>query len=112
MLNPRLKTGWAAVLLYVCLAVVAVTATVQAAHICGLKDSAVSVSAQDDGGSSATGTFCTMCMIAHSITAALIIVFLFTPLMRRAPARVVSHLRYIPAANSFRLYVRPPPVWL
>jgi hypothetical protein len=112
MRSPYLKTGWGAFLLYACLAVVLVAATVQATHICGLKGAAISASAQDEGGSSPSGTFCTLCMIAHSITAALVIVFLFFPLLRRAPVRFVSQPSYIPFAASFKLCVRPPPAWL
>ena len=112
MRSPYLKTGWGAFLLYACLAVVLVAATVQAAHICGLKNAAISASAQDEGNSSPSGTYCTMCMIAHSITAALIIVFLFTPLFRRAPARSAFQVNYIPFATFFKLCVRPPPAWL
>jgi hypothetical protein len=111
MRSPHLKTGWSAFLLYAAMAILLVTATVQAAHICGLKVTETSVSAQDEGGSSPAGALCTMCLLAHSVAAVLMAVMAFSPLLRRAPVRFIQPVRFIPVATSFHLYVRPPPAW-
>ncbi len=110
--STRLKTGWAAWLLYAFAAVLLVSATVQAAHFCGLTSPQTSASAQDDGGSSPTSPVCTVCLLAHSVAALLIAMVAFSLLLHRAPHRFVPQSCFIPVLTSFELYVRPPPAWL
>ena len=111
MRSPRLKTGWAALLLYACVAILLVAGTVEAAHICGLQASETYASAQNESASSPAGPFCLMCLLIHSVVAVLVSMMAFSPLVRRAPGRLSLQVRFIPEFTSFQLYVRPPPAW-
>jgi len=91
-----------------CTIVLAAATTFQAAHSCGF-------STGDESGivefhSSSSGSpLCLTCLMAQSLAAGLIFV-VFSPVWRRRavpqlrPAQLVSFL------DSFRLFVRPPPV--
>jgi hypothetical protein len=111
MRSSCIKTGWAALLLYGCIAILAVTATVQAAHICGLQTSETYVSAQSEGATSPASPFCAMCLLIHSVTALLVLMVSWSPLVKRTYNRSTLQLRFTPVLTSFQLYVRPPPAW-
>ena len=111
MRSPRLKSGWAAWLLYLCVAVLLLATTVESAHICGLGVGQSYASTQNDSASSPAGSFCAMCLLVHSVAAALVWVAAFSPLFRRSAGRFLLRLRFVPVLTSFQLYVRPPPAW-
>jgi hypothetical protein len=111
MRSARLKTGWAAVLIYACVAILLVAGTVEAAHICGLQTAEIHASAQQESASSPSGPFCLMCLIIHSVVAILVSLMAFSLLMRRAPGRCTNQVQFIPLFVSFQLNVRPPPAF-
>jgi hypothetical protein len=105
------KTGWPALLVYLCVAILLLVGVVQAAHICGLQASQTNISAQNESGSSPASQLCAMCLLIHSVAAVLLLMVVGSPLPRRKIARAVLQVRSIPVLTFFQLYVRPPPVW-
>ena len=111
MCSAHLKTGWSALLIYTCVAILLLVGTIQAAHICGLQASETNISAQSENGSLPANGLCTICLLIHSVAAVLVLMAMGSPLPRRKLARSVLQVRLIPVLTSFQLYVRPPPVW-
>jgi len=105
------KTGWSALLIYVCVAILLLVGIVQAAHICGLQISSTNISARNESGSSPANQLCAVCLLIQSVVAVLLLMVIGSPLRRRTFSRPVLQVRIIPVLTSFQLYVRPPPAW-
>jgi len=105
------KTGWPALLVYVCVAILLLVGIIQAAHICGLQAVQTNVSAQSESAASPASQLCAMCLLIQSVAAVLLLMVVSSPLRRRTFGRSVLQVRIIPVLTSFQLYVRPPPVW-
>jgi hypothetical protein len=111
MFGSRPKTGFSGVLLYACVGVLLLSATVQAAHICGLQSPGISISAQNENAASPTNSLCAMCLLIHSVAAVLVLMAVFAPLQQHSRGRSILQVKFIPVLTSFQLYVRPPPAW-
>ena len=98
-------------LIFICVGLLLVASTVQAAHICGLGGSATRVLASGEDVSSRSGSLCPLCLLAQSVTAAIILMTTFSPLRASRFARQSQPVLFSPFLRSFRLYVRPPPVF-
>jgi hypothetical protein len=80
----------------------------QSAHLCGPLASAPDNSARVDSVAATAGP-CLICLMAQPATAVLFLLLLLFLILRRPPAALVEqHLHSL--LQSFRLYVRPPPV--
>jgi hypothetical protein len=102
------QPGWVARLVLACILLLLAATFAQAAHVCGLSIFGAS-SATQLRPASATSTLCLICLMAQSAVAAFVFAVL-SPALHHS--LVVRSPQVAPRSllDSFRLYVRPPPV--
>ena len=102
----RRRTSWSAGLGYVCIALLLLATSIQAAHICGFRILGAPAVAQ--ARLVPPSAVCLTCLMAQSSAEAVIFVaFFFT--LRCSVGVWPPQMRPRPFLEFFRLYVRPPP---
>jgi hypothetical protein len=104
--RPASPPDWLAL---VCIAVLLVASTAQAAHFCGFRINDTRGAAQLRL-TSPNGTLCLTCLMAQSATAMVLLVAFFSVLLSSSRASS-PELRPRVFLESFQLYVRPPPAY-
>jgi hypothetical protein len=105
--EPR-QPGWVARLALVCILLLPAATVAQAAHVCGVSIFGAS-SATQLRPASATSTLCLICLMAQSAVAAFVFAVL-SPVLRYSLVLRSPQVAARSLLDSFRLYVRPPPV--
>lgn len=108
MNNQRPQQSWTTLLALVCVAILFAASTVQAAHVCNIKLIDARVSIEQDEPVSTGSAICFVCLMAQA-AAAVLIFFVFSPVLARRARVWFSQPHFLPSPGSFQLYVRPPP---
>jgi hypothetical protein len=101
------NTNYAKLFVYLCVTILLVFTTVQAAHLCGFQTSEIHMAIQGDDTLLPGGSLCPICLAA--VTALMIVLVLLSPVLRRDYTVLPRLVRFPSFRASFRLQVRPPP---
>ncbi len=105
---PSVHGRWSRLLAGVCLALLLVASTVEAAHFCGLNGSRSAVQAAAPGADTGSPGFCVICATAHQASMSAAVAHV-------APTTAVVATTLLTAVQSrsrlqvFTMDVRPPP---